>query len=63
MRNEETLVTKEEIFLSQAPNFNFELDEDELVAEGLKRGFLTPSDQTRDGEKLFEINLHYRGDQ
>lgn len=38
---EDNLVTKEELFLNHAPDFNFELSAEELVKEGLERGFIT----------------------
>lgn len=38
---EDNLITKEELFLNHAPDFNFELSADELVQEGLERGFIT----------------------
>lgn len=38
----ESIVTKEELFIRHAPDFNFELDEDALLAEALDRGFVTP---------------------
>tara|TARA_R110002020_G_scaffold38318_3_gene115273 strand:- start:627 stop:881 length:255 start_codon:yes stop_codon:yes gene_type:complete len=55
------LVTEDDVFLAQAPNFNFELDAGELVAEGLKRGFLCITDQRAAGEKLYQINFNYQG--
>ena len=44
---EDNLVTKEELFLNHAPDFNFELSAEEFnhimkrVKEGLDRGFIT----------------------
>ncbi len=38
----EEIVTKEELWLQQAPCMNFEYDEDELLAEAIARGFVTP---------------------
>ncbi len=38
-----TTITKEKMFYYFAPNFNFELDADQIVAEGLRVGFITPS--------------------
>lgn len=55
------LVTQDDVFLAQAPNFNFELDAAELVAEGLKRGFLFTTDQSAGDEKLYRINFNYPG--
>ena len=51
---EDNLVTKEELFLKHAPDFNFELSADELVQEGLERGFIT---QVK--PDLFLINKSY----
>ena len=34
-------VTKKELFMWQAPSFNFELDEDELLKKALDVGFVT----------------------
>lgn len=38
---EELIISKKELFAQQAPNFNFELGEDELLKEALERGFIT----------------------
>lgn len=32
--------TKEEFFYKHAPNFNFELDTDELIAKAIEKGFV-----------------------
>lgn len=49
-------LTKRELFLQQAPAFNFELDADQLVEEGLKRGFITKIEGEED---LYQINTNY----
>lgn len=48
------ILTKKDIFMTQAPMFNFELGADELVAEGLKRGFIT-----KVGDDKYELNEKY----
>ncbi|QYW06046.1 hypothetical protein KASIA_p002 [Shewanella phage vB_SspS_KASIA] len=50
------LATGNELWMSQAPNFNFELDEPELIAKGLEVGFITQPDPTKD---LYIINTDY----
>ena len=49
-------VTKKEFFQWQAPNFNFELDADQILAEALELGFLTPVDGESD---LYLVNDEY----
>ena len=49
-----TVVTKEELFLSQAPRFNFELDSDLILKRALEFGFVTQV-----GEDQYEINDKY----
>ena len=45
--------------MTQAPCFNFELDEDELLDKALEVGFVTKVD-----EDLYEVNDNYnKGDQ
>ncbi|MGL4518026.1 MAG: hypothetical protein ACRCUH_15205 [Shewanella sp.] len=50
------LVTGNELWMQQAPNFNFELDEAELIAKGLEVGFITQPNPEND---LFIINTDY----
>ena len=54
------LYTSKELFDVFAPNFNFELDEHELVTKGLETGFITlfPEASER-GLKQFRINEDY----
>lgn len=40
-KDDKEILSKDELFLQYAPSFNFELDKDQLVAEGIKRGFIT----------------------
>lgn len=35
------IVTKHELFMAQAPSFNFELDEDQLLEKAIERGYVT----------------------
>ena len=39
--SERVTYTKHEFFMSQAPSFNFELDEEQLLKKGLESGFIT----------------------
>ena len=36
--------TKQEFFSRHAPDFNFELDEDQLIARAIEKGFIKCSD-------------------
>jgi len=47
--------TKKEIFLMYAPNFNFELDTDQIVEHGLKVNFLVKKGK----HDLYAINPKY----
>lgn len=53
-KEEQRIVTKEELFIQQAPSFNFELGEDELVEKGLERGYITEV-----GDNQYLINEDY----
>lgn len=48
------VVTKDELFLSQAPMFNFEMNADELLAKALEVGFVKEV-----GSDQYEINEQY----
>ena len=37
--------TAHEFWMNHAPNFNFEMDVDDLVTEGLERGFIKRVDE------------------
>lgn len=50
------IVTKAELWLAQAPSFNFEKGEDELLELALERGFVS-----RIGDDAFLINKEYEG--
>ena len=47
-------LSKQELFLEQAPSFNFELDADQLLAKALKVGFVR-----RVGKDKYEVNENY----
>jgi hypothetical protein len=47
--------TKAELFIEQAPGFNFELSADELVVKGLAVGFIT-----KVGDDLYKRNESYK---
>ena len=49
-----TKLTKHELWMSQAPCFNFELDEDQLLAKALESGFVTKT-----GEDEYLMNEDY----
>jgi hypothetical protein len=49
-----TTVSKRELFMKQAPSFNFELNEDELLAKALEVGFVREV-----GEDRYEVNETY----
>ncbi len=51
------LVTKKLLWLSQAPSFNFELGEDEVLELAIKRGFVTLVT-----EPVYMINDDYEGE-
>ena len=46
-KNERIVFTKKQLWLNQAPCFNFELDKDQLLKEALKRGFVTKIGQDK----------------
>tara|TARA_B110000879_G_scaffold72251_1_gene100908 strand:- start:220 stop:396 length:177 start_codon:yes stop_codon:yes gene_type:complete len=46
--------SKKALFMSQAPNFNFELDADQILEKALEAGFVT-----KIGNDLFEVNKLY----
>ena len=49
-------VTKDELFIWQAPSFNFELDEDKLLAKALAVGFVE-----KVGRDKYKLNEAYCG--
>jgi hypothetical protein len=48
------IFTKEELWVSQAPNLNFELDQDALLKRALKRGFVR-----KVGDDQYQVNESY----
>jgi hypothetical protein len=54
MSDKEYIFTKAQLWQNQAPNFNFEKDEDELLHQALLSGFV---DQV--GEDQYQVNLNY----
>ena len=55
MSEDKKIVTKNSLWRLQAPAFNFELDEDQLLKKALSAGFVTQV-----GENQFEINNDYQ---
>jgi len=53
-------ITSKDLFMRFAPAFNFELDEDALLAEGIKRGFISEAGKESD-ETFYKINKDYKG--
>ena len=49
-----TYFNKHTLWINQAPSFNFELDEDELLAKALEVGFVKQV-----GEDSYEMNDDY----
>ena len=50
----EVYITKNELFINQAPSFNFELDEDQLLEKALEVGYLTEV-----GKDRYKVNDTY----
>jgi hypothetical protein len=46
--------TKKELWLNQAPSFNFELDQDQLLDKALNAGFVKEI-----GEDQYQVNSNY----
>ena len=53
-KDERIVFTKKQLWLNQAPCFNFELDEDELLEQALIKGFVT-----KIAEDKFLVNNDY----
>ena len=47
-------VTKKQLFMQQAGNWNFELDEDQILDKALKCGFVT-----KIGDDRYRVNQDY----
>ena len=54
MSDKEIIWTKKELYLNQAPSFNFEKNADELLHQALLSGFV---DQV--GDDQYQVNLNY----
>jgi len=50
-----TVVTRKQLWMTQAPSFNFELDEEGLLDEALKRGFVS-----KVGNDAYLVNTDYQ---
>tara|TARA_R100001377_G_C3119072_1_gene85308 strand:- start:60 stop:293 length:234 start_codon:yes stop_codon:yes gene_type:complete len=53
------LYTKQELFIAQAPSFNFELNADQLVTKGLEVGFITVVGKDQSFQTIYEVNQNY----
>jgi hypothetical protein len=51
-----TYFSKHSLWMNQAPSFNFELDEDELLAKALEVGFVK-----KVGKDKYKLNEAYEG--
>ena len=49
-------LTKKELWQAQAPSWNFELDEEQLLDKALELGFVI-----KVSEDMYEINNNYKG--
>ena len=56
MEDTKQYISKEELFMRQAPSWNFELNADQLLAKALKLGFVK-----KVGEDRYEVNEDYKG--
>ena len=54
MNNEPVIMTKQELYLNQAPSFNFEKNATELLHQALLSGFV---DQV--GDDQYRVNANY----
>ena len=51
----EIIFTKDELFLNQAPSFNFELNADELLKKALDSGFVV-----KVSKEQYKVNNNYK---
>ena len=51
----ETKFTSKELWVNQAPSFNFELDEDQILAKALESGFVS-----KVGDDQYLVNEKYK---
>jgi hypothetical protein len=56
MKMDTITLTKKELWQAQAPSWNFELDEEQLLDKALKLGFVI-----KVSEDMYEINNNYKG--
>jgi len=54
MNNEPVIMNKKELYMSQAPSFNFEKNADELLQQALLSGFVD-----KVGPDQYVINMNY----
>jgi len=54
MNNEPVIMTKKELYMNQAPSFNFEKNADELLHQALMSGFVH-----RVGDDQYQVNMSY----
>jgi len=54
LMSESIVFTKKELWLNQAPSFNFELDQDQLLDKALNAGFVKEI-----GEDQYQVNSNY----
>ena len=47
MNEDKVIFTKHELFMAQAPSWNFELDEEQLLDKALELGFVTKIDDDK----------------
>lgn len=56
--------TRKSLWLDQAPAFNFELNEMQVLEKALEVGFVTPTDEvSKNGYKIYLKNEKYFDDQ
>ena len=56
MNNEPVIMTKKELYMNQAPSFNFEKNADELLHQALLSGFVD-----KVGDDQYQVNMNYPG--
>lgn len=53
----ERLITRHELWMDQAPSFNFELDEEQLAAKAIEKGFVFAHP---DHDDIYVINQDWK---
>ena len=56
MSKDQVILSPRELWMQQAPSFNFELDQEQLVKHALEVGFVT---KLNDTTELLVVNPHY----